>query len=62
MMHHPGSPRMECGALGLRTSNFKTGKVSSLVVRILGFHYHGPGSIPGWGTEVSQDTWHGQNK
>ena len=50
---------MEWGALGLRTSHFKTGKVISLAVRIPGFHYHGPGSIPGWGTEVSQDTWHG---
>ena len=59
MTHQPGLPRMEWGALGLRTSHFKTGKVISLAVRIPGFHYHGPGSIPGWGTEVSQDTWHG---
>ena len=25
-----------------------------LMVRILGFHYHGPGSIPGQGTETPQ--------
>ena len=24
----------------------------SLVVRIWGFHCHGPGSLPGWGTEI----------
>ena len=28
----------------------------SLVVRILGFHCQGPGSIPGWGTEILQTT------
>ena len=25
-----------------------------LVVRILGFHCHGPGSVPGWGAEILQ--------
>ena len=30
-----------------------------LVVRILGFHCHGPGSIPGQGTEIPQ-AGHGQ--
>ena len=25
-----------------------------LVVRIPGFHCHGPGSVPGWGTEIPQ--------
>ena len=33
-----------------------------LVVRILGFNCHGPDSIPGWGTEIQQAMWHGQNK
>ena len=33
-----------------------------LVVRSLGFHRHGPGSIPGWGTEIPQATQHGQKK
>ena len=28
------------------------------VVRILGFHCHGPGSIPGWGTEILQAVQH----
>lgn len=32
---------------------------SGLVVRIPGFHCHGPGSILGWGTEIPQATWHG---
>ena len=31
-----------------------------LVVRILGFHCHGPGSVPGWGIEIRQAVWHGQ--
>ena len=30
-----------------------------LLVRILGFHCGGLGSIPGWGTEISQGTWFG---
>ena len=33
-----------------------------LVVRIPGFHCHGPGSIPGGGTEILQTAWHGQKK
>ena len=33
-----------------------------LVVRILGFHCHGLGSIPGQGTEIPQATWCGQKK
>ena len=33
-----------------------------LVVRILGFHYCGPDSIPGQGTEILQAVWHGQTK
>ena len=33
---------------------------SRLVVRILGFHCHDPGSIPDWGTEILQDAWHTQ--
>ena len=33
-----------------------------LVVRIPGFHCHGLGSIPGWGTEIPQDMWCGQKK
>ena len=31
-----------------------------LVVRIPGFHCHGPGSIPGQGTEIPQPTRHSQ--
>ena len=31
-----------------------------LVVRILGFHCHGLGSIPSQGTEIPQAAWHGQ--
>ena len=40
-------------------------KLNSLVawwLRILGFHCYGPGSILGWGTEISQAEWCGQNK
>ena len=33
-----------------------------LVLRIQCFHCCGPGSVSGWGTEIPQDTWHGQNK
>ena len=29
---------------------------------MLGFHYHGPGSIPGWGTEIPQVEQCGQKK
>ena len=29
---------------------------------ILGFHCHGPGSIPGQGTEILKATQHGQKK
>ena len=29
-----------------------------LVVRILSFHCHGPGSIPGRGTEILKAVWH----
>ena len=32
------------------------------VVRIQCFHCHGPGSIPGWGTEILEDVWHRKNK
>ena len=32
----------------------------SLVVRIWHFHCHGPGSIPGQGTEIPQVEWLGQ--
>ena len=31
-----------------------------LQVKIPGFHCRGPGSIPGWGIEIPQATWHGQ--
>ena len=31
-----------------------------LVVRILYCHCSGPGSIPGWGTEIPQTAWHSQ--
>ena len=34
----------------------------SLVVRILGFHCLGPGSTPGWGTEIPQATWCSQKE
>ena len=33
-----------------------------LVVRILGFHCCGPGSIPGWETEIPQAVQRGQKK
>ena len=33
-----------------------------LVVRILGFHCHGSGSVPGQGTEIPQAAWHDQKK
>ena len=33
-----------------------------LVVRILGFHCHAQGSVPGLETEVSQAMQHGQKK
>ena len=33
-----------------------------LVDRIPGFHCHGIGPIPGWGTEIPQAAWHGQIK
>ena len=33
-----------------------------LVVRILGSHCHGPGSVPDWRTEITQDVWHGPQK
>ena len=29
---------------------------------ILGFHYHGLGSVPAWGTEILQATQHGPEK
>ena len=32
------------------------------MVRIPGFHCHGPGSFPGQGTEIPQATWRGQKK
>ena len=34
----------------------------SLLVRIPGFHYHGWGSIPGQGTEISQAKVYSQKK
>ena len=33
-----------------------------LVVRILGFHGCGLGSIPDWGTEISKAVWCGKKK
>ena len=33
-----------------------------LVVRILSFHCHGPGSVPGGGTEPVQSSWCGKKK
>ena len=38
---------------------------NSLVVQWLGlraFTGEGAGSIPGWGTKITQDTWHSQKK
>ena len=32
------------------------------MVRILGFHCHGLGSVLGWGTEIPQAVRSGQNK
>ena len=32
------------------------------MVRILGFHCHGPGSIPGQGAEIVQAAWFSQKK
>ena len=37
----------------------KLGISGGLVVRILGFHYHGPGSNFGQGTEILQAKQHG---
>ena len=34
----------------------------SRVVRILGFHSHGPVSVPGQGTEIPQARWQSQEK
>ena len=33
-----------------------------LVVKILGFHCHGPGTMPGQETEILQAVWHRQKK
>ena len=33
-----------------------------LVITILGFHCRGPGSVPGWGTEISWAKWCGKKK
>lgn len=33
-----------------------------LVVKIMGFHCHGTGSIPGWESKVQQAVQRGQNK
>lgn len=32
------------------------------MVRILEFHYHGPGSIPGHRTEIPQAMWQGKKE
>ena len=32
------------------------------MVKIPGFHCRGPGSVPGWGTEIPQAAWHGPKK
>ena len=32
------------------------------MARIPGFHYCGPGSIPGQGTEIPQSAWQSQKK
>ena len=43
-------------------SNKSTG--NALVIQWLGygtFTAEGPGSVPGWGTEILQAAWHGQN-
>ena len=34
----------------------------SPVVRVCSFHSRGPGSIPAWGTKISQATCHGPEK
>ena len=45
------------------TSLAESGEIpGGLVVRILGFHCHGPGSISGRGTEIPQAVWHSQHK
>ena len=36
--------------------------LGGVVVRILGFHCCGQGSIPGWGTKIPQAMWSGQKK
>ena len=55
---------MEKNFLSKKTNNIKIAEAGEfpgdLMVRILGFHSHGPGSILGWGTEILQATWHGQ--
>lgn len=44
----------------------KVGRIGELlggpVVRSRRFHYHGSGSVPGWGTDISQATWCGQKE
>ena len=46
-----------------QNSNIKNREFpGGLVLRILGFHCHGLGSIPGWGTEILQAVWCGQKK
>ena len=41
--------------LSLKKGKGHSGEFSGgLVVRIVGFHSWGPGSVPGWGTEILQ--------
>ena len=68
---NPNNPQQQKQDYALHTINFAgLTKVhfwefpGGLVVRILGFHSHGPGSVPGWGTEILANhvVLHNRNK
>ena len=42
--------------------NFIRGFPGDLMVRIPCFYYHGLGSFPSWGTEISQTAWQNRFK
>ena len=43
-----------------KNKNMKREFPGGLMVRIPGFHCHGPGSVPGWGTEIPCAMQHSQ--
>ena len=36
--------------------------LGGLVVRSRRFHYHGSGSVPGWGTDILQVVWYAKKR